>query len=152
MAKIIAPGATEQEKTIFAKFNIQLLSAVSEAEFVAEVVNYLNRHNVLELATCRNNEPRCTTLEYFNIGLTVHILAGGGGKMANLKENPMVCYTVHDPYNPFDDYFGAKGLQVWGTAHLFKKNDDTERARHLLSHSQSIAALKQGSIWRFFKS
>ncbi|MBW1856504.1 MAG: pyridoxamine 5'-phosphate oxidase family protein [Deltaproteobacteria bacterium] len=52
--------------------------------------------NALVLATCANNKPRATTLEFFNEGLTVYILGEPGGKIANIKRNPAVSAVVYE--------------------------------------------------------
>jgi len=40
----------------------RLVESLTEKEFERAVIDYLNKHNVLHLATCRNNEPRSTPL------------------------------------------------------------------------------------------
>jgi len=124
MAKIIVPKANEQEKVLFEKLGITLREFATPEELEEVIVHYLDTHNVLHLATCRNDEPRSTPLEYFNNCLTVFIMSEGGGKFANLKENDRVAYSISDPYDPVADFFGAKGLQCWGRAKYFNKNDD----------------------------
>jgi hypothetical protein len=143
MAKIIVPKSNERERALFAKLNITLIESLTENEFEQAVIDYLNTHNVLHLSTCRDNEPRTTPLEYFNNGLTVHIFSEGGGKFANLKVNPKVSYSLCDPYDPAEDLMGAKGLQVWGTASVFKKNDDPARFQSIHQYSRNAEVLKK---------
>jgi len=145
MAKLIIPTANQKEKALFDRLKIKLIDSISIAEYEKLVKEYLNSHNVLNLATCRNNEPRCTTLEYFNNGLTVYIFSEGGGKILNIKENPHVSYTIHDPYHPEKDFFSAVGLQVWGQASIFKRFDEPERAEEIKKYFRSEEAMqKQG--------
>ena len=146
MAKLIIPRSNEQEKAVFAKFSITLREAITEKEFETVISDYLNKHNVLHLATCRDNEPRSTPLEYFNHGLTVYVLSEGGGKFANLKANQKVSFSICDPYEPFEDYLGATGLQVWGIASTFKKNDDLQRFQAIYQYSRNAEALKKHGI------
>jgi general stress protein 26 len=146
MAKIIVPKSNERERAMFAKLNITLIESITEKEFENAVVEYLSTHNVLHLCTCRDNEPRATPLEYFNNGLTVHIFSEGGGKFANLKVNPKVSYSISDPYDPAQDFMGAVGLQVWGTAAVFKKNDDPARFQSIHQFSRNAEALKKHGI------
>jgi len=149
MPKLIVPHANDRQKEIFKKFNITLRDSISENEFEQEVTNYLGSHNVLHLATCRGVEPRSTPLEYFNNGLTVYIFSEGGGKFANLKENGNVCYSIADPYEPEKNYFGAVGLQVWGIASTFKKNDDPKRCEEIARYSRIGDALKKQGLDQF---
>lgn len=146
MAKIIVPGSNEREKAVFAKLNIKLIESISEKEFEDEIIAYLNQHNVLHLATSKNDDPRSTPLEYFNNGLTVYIFSEGGGKFANLKANPKVCFSISDPYEPVEDFFGAVGLQVWGNASVFKKNDDRARFEQIYKYSRNAEALKKHGL------
>ena len=132
-----------QEKAIFEKFGIYLIETLSAEEFEKVAVEYIGAHNVLNLATCRDNEPRCTTLEYFNNGLTVYILSEGGSKILSIQKNPLVSFTINDPYDPAKDYLSASGLQVWGSAAVFKKHDDPAKAQEIQKYfrnSEAVAA------------
>jgi len=146
MAKLTIPRSNDQERAVLEKLNITLKESMTEKEFEAVVADYLNKHNVLHLATCRDNEPRSTPLEYFNNGLTVYILSEGGGKFANLKANRKVSFSISDPYDPFQDYLGATGLQVWGIASTFKKNDDLKQFQDIYQYSRNAEALKKHGI------
>ena len=146
MARVVLPHANEREKEVFKKFNITLVDSISEREFEKEIASYLNQHNVLHLATCRDNEPRSTPLEYFSNGMTVYIFSEGGGKFANLRENAKVSYSIADPYEPAENFFGAVGLQVWGIASTFKKNDDPKRYEGIRQYSRNAEVLKKQGL------
>jgi hypothetical protein len=146
MPKLIVPKSNRQEQAIFEKMNIQLIDSITPQEFERVVSGYIDSHNVLNLATGRDNAVRCTTLEYFNNGLTVYIYSEGGGKIINLKANPRVCYTINDPYDPEEDYFGAIGLQVWGLASIFKRHDDPAQAAHINGYFRNVEALKKQGL------
>ena len=78
--------------------------------------------------------------------MSLFISSEGGGKFANLKVNPNVSYSISDPYEPERDFFGAVGLQVWGIAATFKKNDNTERYEDIRKHRRHGDALKKQGI------
>jgi len=141
MGKVIVPQPNEKELAAFALVGLTMRPTMTEEEFTIMATEYLNRHNVLHLATCKNNEPRCTPLEYFNNGLTVYVFSEGGGKIANLKANDLVAYSISDPYDPGTDFFGASGLQVWGRATFFKKNTDLERFKQIRQYSRYMKQL-----------
>jgi general stress protein 26 len=143
MGKVIVPQANQRERAAFESVNIKLIESITEEEFLRVIIDFLNRHNVLFLATCKDNEPRCTPLEYFNHGLTVYVFSEGGGKIANLKANAAVAYGIADPYHPDQDFFGASGLQVWGTASVFKKSDDPEKFKKVRTYARYTEALKK---------
>ncbi|MCX8044228.1 MAG: pyridoxamine 5'-phosphate oxidase family protein [Desulfobacterota bacterium] len=145
MARLIIPKANAQERAMFERLGIRLVEDMRVEDFEKMVCDYLTNHNVLNLATCRDNEPRCTTLEYFNNGLIVYIFSEGGGKILNIKQNPSVAYTINDPYYPEKDFFSAVGLQVWGRAAIFKRFDDPTRAEEIGKYFRGKEALqKQG--------
>ena len=146
MSKLIIPHANMQENAIFKKFGIHLIQSLSPEEFEKIASAYISAHNVLNLATCRDNEPRCTTLEYFNNGLTVYILSEGGSKILSIHKNPHVSYTINDPYAPEKDYLSASGLQVWGTASLFKKHDDPAQAQEVQKYFRNSKAVAEQGL------
>lgn len=146
MAKLIIPKSNERERAIFEKHNIRLVESMTPEEFETVAIEFLNTHNVLHLATCKDNIPRSTPLEYFNNGLTVFILSEGGGKIANLKTNSKVSFSISDPYNPVDNFFSASGLQVWGTASTFKRNDRPEKAQEIYRHYRHASELKKQGL------
>ncbi len=146
MGKVIVPQPNEKELAAFALQGLTMLPGMTEEEFIAMATDFLNRHNVLHLATCKNNEPRCTPLEYFNNGLTVYVFSEGGGKIANLKANDLVSYSISDPYDPGTDFFGASGLQVWGRAMVFKKNTDLERFKKIQKYSRYMKQLDEQGL------
>jgi len=146
MAKVVIPRANEREKALFKKLNLSLIDSIDEKELEEEIIAYLSQHNVLHLATCRGEQPRSTPLEYFNNGLTVYIFSEGGGKFVNLKVNPKVSYSISDPYQPAEDFFAASGLQVWGIASTFKKNDDLKKYEEIRKYSRNLDAMKKQGI------
>ncbi len=146
MGTIIVPKPNAKEQEAFSQGGITLIEDIPENDFLQMAVAFLNAHNVLHLSTCKNNEPRCTPVEYFNNGLTVHMFCEGGGKIANMKANPKVSYSIADPYDPAADFFGASGLQVWGTATVFKKNDDPEQFRQIVQYSRNMKELGEQGL------
>ena len=78
--------------------------------------------NALVLATCANNKPRATTLEFFNEGLTIYILGEPGGKIANIKRNPLVSAVVYE--QPLNHSKFQKHLQLFGSAELISMRNN----------------------------
>ena len=76
----------------------------------------MTHHNALVLATCANNKPRATVLEFLNEGLTIYIIGEPGGKIANIKRNPNVSATIYE--QPMDHSKCQKSLQIFGAAEL----------------------------------
>lgn len=146
MPRILLPSLSQKRKDSFAARGLHFIESLTVPEFEKVISDYLASHNVLHLATCMNNEVRSTTLEYFNNKLTVHILSEGGGKLANLKANANVSYTIADPYSPEIDFFGASGLQVWGRGTVFKKNDAPEKFASINRYARTADSLEQQDL------
>lgn len=70
----------------------------------------------LVLATSYKDQPRATALEFFNEGLTLYILGGPGGKIANIRRNPRVSAFIYE--QPMDHRKVQPSLQIFGTAEL----------------------------------
>ena len=146
MGKVIVPQPNAKELKAFDMAGIRMRQTMTEEEFFRMATEYLSSHNVLHLATCKDNEPRCTPVEYFNNGLTVHMFCEGGGKIANMKVHEKVSYSIADPYNPGVDFFGASGMQVWGVANIFKKNEDIERFYEIRKYSRYMKQLEEQGL------
>ena len=81
-----------------------------------------HHRNCLVLATCHNNVPRATTLEFFNEGLTIYIFAEPSTKIANIKRNPIVSAAIYQ--QPLDHYKLQKSLQIFGKAELINMKNN----------------------------
>ncbi len=81
-----------------------------------------HHRNCLVLATCHNNIPRATPLEFFNEGLTLYIFAEPGGKISNIKRNPRVSAAIYQ--QPLDHSVVQKSLQIFGTAELISMQNN----------------------------
>ncbi|MCX5886776.1 MAG: pyridoxamine 5'-phosphate oxidase family protein [Proteobacteria bacterium] len=114
--------------------------AKSKAEIEKEIIAYLDKMSThkgtpgkgcglahgssLVLATCRNDQPRATTLDFFNEGLTLYILGEPGGKIANVRANPKVSAGIYE--QPLDHSKTQKALQIWGKATLINRKNNKE--------------------------
>ncbi len=74
------------------------------------------------LATCSDNQARCTPVDARADGLTMYFVCDRGGKLENIQTNPSVCLAVFIPVGK--GYMkNARGLQLWGRAHVLTMND-----------------------------
>lgn len=87
---------------------------VSAEELKILISEFLKEHKSGSLATCMNNIPRSSPVQYF-IGedMNIYILSAGGEKFNAIKSNPNVCLLVNTDYI---DYRQIKGVQIFGTA------------------------------------
>lgn len=94
---------------------------LSRAGMEARIGALLRTTNVCVLATCLNDEPRATPIEYYADGLTLYIAASRGTKLPNLEANPRVSVAISStPYTDWTDWHEVRGLQVTATPELLR--------------------------------
>jgi len=76
----------------------------------------IRHRNCLVLATCANNKPRATVLEFFNEEMTIYIFGEPGGKIGNIRRNHLVSAVVYE--QPLDHSKLQRSLQLFGKAEL----------------------------------
>ena len=107
------------EKNFVQKLNIEK-KRLSEEELRKTIVSFLAENCICTLATCSNNVPRSTPVRYRSKDLTIYILAEGGMKIKNMRENPLVSVSIYGDYSGFQS---VKGLQMWGKAEIINPED-----------------------------
>jgi nitroimidazol reductase NimA-like FMN-containing flavoprotein (pyridoxamine 5'-phosphate oxidase superfamily) len=80
--------------------------------------------NALVLATCKDNIPRATPLDFYNEGLTLYIFAEPGGKTGNIRSNAHVSAAIYQ--QPMDHSLEQKSLQIWGKATLITRKSNEQ--------------------------
>jgi nitroimidazol reductase NimA-like FMN-containing flavoprotein (pyridoxamine 5'-phosphate oxidase superfamily) len=91
------------------------------------IAAYLREGNVCVLATCLNDQPRATPIEYYSDGLTIYIAASRGTKVPNLEANPRVSVAIYStPYTDWTDWYQVRGLQITATPELLRFNERPE--------------------------
>lgn len=141
MARLQTPKHTDFILKLCAQAGVKLRRFNSVEEFEQEVVRFMKSHDILYLATTRNDNPRCTPLGYFNQGLIVYILSEGGGKFANLKVNQKVSYSIASRIRKAKGLMRVRGLQVWGRAQIIpmkKERDKFEETLNLMGVTRSL--------------
>lgn len=84
------------------------------------ITAFLEENPICTIATCSNNMPRSTPVRFRSKGRTIYILAEGGMKIKNIRENPHVSVSLYGPYSGFQS---VKGLQMWGKAEVLSPED-----------------------------
>lgn len=87
---------------------------MSPLEIRRHIIEFLKEHKSAALATCKENIPRCSPVQYF-LGeeMNIYILSAGGEKFKAIENNPNVCLLVNTEYINFKR---IKGIQVFGKA------------------------------------
>lgn len=134
MAKISFPKVTGGLKKAMEASGVRLKENLTSEKVEQAIIEYLDENNVLHLATVsKDNEARATPIEYRNKGLTIYLFSEGGTKITNIKNNPKVSVSIASPYNRHKDYFGSRGLQIWGKAHVYTKKENPDVFKECLS-------------------
>ncbi len=77
------------------------------------IAAFLRHGNVCVLATCLNDVPRATPIEYYSDGLTIFVAASRATKIKNLEGNPRVGVAIYStPYTDWTDWYRVIGLQM----------------------------------------
>ncbi|SDY97968.1 Pyridoxamine 5'-phosphate oxidase [Proteiniborus ethanoligenes] len=114
---------------------------LSTTELKQNIKSFLNENNLASLATCGNNIPRCSPVQYFTGNdLDIYVISAGGDKFNNIQDNPNVCLLVNTEYL---DYKKIKGVQIFGQAHTSLKHSDLiDEAKRYAPHKQLLAIQK----------
>ncbi len=75
------------------------------------------------LATCSNDVPRATPIEYHSKGTTIYFIGEPGTKLRNIANNPNVSIGIFQQYTNWDS---VKGAQITGKAKIISKINDAE--------------------------
>ncbi|NLY86264.1 MAG: pyridoxamine 5'-phosphate oxidase family protein [Tissierellia bacterium] len=90
---------------------------ISPEELKVLIKEFLREHKDGSLATCMNNIPRSSPVQYVvghkGDNMNIYIFSAGGEKFRAISENPNVCLLVNTDYI---NYRQIKGVQIFGTA------------------------------------
>ncbi len=104
-----------------------LTTQLSRTDMECRIAAFLRRCNICVLATCRNDEPRATPIEYYADGLTIFIAASRGTKVPNIEANPRVSVGIYSaPYTDWTDWHAIVGVQLTGYAELLRYDERPE--------------------------
>ncbi len=103
----------------FAELRNLKLQKMPKEELEKRIAAFLRSCNICVLATCKDNVPRATPIEYYSDGLTVYVVADPGTKIANLKANPRISIGIYNtPYTNWIDWKIVRGVQITGKPSL----------------------------------
>ena len=88
---------------------------------------FLHQGNVCVLATCLNDVPRATPIEYYADGLTIYVAASRATKVPNIEGNPHVSVAIYSrPYTDWTDWYDVTGIQMTGAPELLRYDERPE--------------------------
>jgi uncharacterized protein YhbP (UPF0306 family) len=108
---------TELAQLVAKKYSAKL----PDDELKERICNFLKEQTMCTLATCKDDVPRATPLEYFSEGTTLYIAPDPGTKIVNIAANSRISVGIFNDVNP--DWPGGawkriKGVQITGEATL----------------------------------
>jgi len=87
---------------------------MSSEELREHIEGFLLEHRSASLATCKDNIPRSSPVQYFlGKDLNIYIISAGGEKFDAIALNPNACLLVNTEYI---NYRKIKGVQIFGKA------------------------------------
>jgi nitroimidazol reductase NimA-like FMN-containing flavoprotein (pyridoxamine 5'-phosphate oxidase superfamily) len=105
------------------------------------IIQFLKEQNMCVLATCSNDVPRATPIEYHSKGMTIYFVGEPGIKLENMKTNPNVSIGIFLPYIGWDS---AKGAQITGKAKIISRENSTEFKEGLAAYQWEKTAKELG--------
>ncbi|NYT20448.1 MAG: pyridoxamine 5'-phosphate oxidase family protein [Methanomicrobiales archaeon] len=79
------------------------------------ILDFIEDQQMCVLATCADDIPRASAVEFFPRGFVLYILTEGGRKIENLSKNPFISVAIHTPFTGWDS---IKGIQLSGMAEI----------------------------------
>jgi len=91
----------------------------SKQELECLIVDLLKEQSLCVIATCSDNVPRASTVEYFQIAKPIYILTEGGVKIKNSFHNPNVSLAIHASFTGWQT---VRGIQITGIAEIGRRS------------------------------
>jgi nitroimidazol reductase NimA-like FMN-containing flavoprotein (pyridoxamine 5'-phosphate oxidase superfamily) len=96
-------------------------------EMEKRMAAFLKSCNICVLATCSENVPRATPIEYYADGLVVYCAAAVTTKIKNLEANPRISVGIYDPsFTDWTDWYRVKGMQITGKPEILRRSENPE--------------------------
>jgi nitroimidazol reductase NimA-like FMN-containing flavoprotein (pyridoxamine 5'-phosphate oxidase superfamily) len=87
-------------------------------ELEKRIIGFLKEQNMFVLATCSDDIPRATPIEYRSKGTTMYFVGEPGVKLENIKNNPRVSVGIFSPYIGWES---VKGAQITAKAKIISR-------------------------------
>jgi general stress protein 26 len=117
------------------------LKSIAPKDLEKRILQFLKKQNMCVLATCGDNVPRATPIEYRSKGTTIYFVGEAGTKLENIKKNPNVSIGIFLPYIGWES---AKGAQITGIAKIISRENLTEFKEGLEAYQWKKTAKELG--------
>ncbi|MFH0941996.1 MAG: pyridoxamine 5'-phosphate oxidase family protein [Chloroflexota bacterium] len=124
------------EMTEFGRLRTSGIKAqLPRREMERRIAAALKAGNVCVLATCLNDVPRATPIEYYSEGLTLYVAASRNTKIINLEGNPRISVGIYNtPFTDWTNWDKVIGLQITGRPELLRYAESPEAYMAALAH------------------
>lgn len=120
---------------------------ISAEELKILISEFLKEHKDGSLATCINNIPRSSPVQYFvGDNMNIYILSAGGEKFNAIAENSNVCLLVNTDYI---NHREIKGVQIFGTATtslkdsmLYSEAKEQHPTQYVMDNERELKVIK----------
>jgi nitroimidazol reductase NimA-like FMN-containing flavoprotein (pyridoxamine 5'-phosphate oxidase superfamily) len=119
----------------------RFLKRMPPKDLEKRIIQFLKEQNMCVLATCSNDVPRATPIEYHSKGMTMYFVGEPGTKLENMKINPNVSIGIFHPYIGWDS---AKGAQITGKAKIILREHSAEFKEGLAAYQWEKTAKELG--------
>jgi nitroimidazol reductase NimA-like FMN-containing flavoprotein (pyridoxamine 5'-phosphate oxidase superfamily) len=117
------------------------LKTITPKDLEKRITQFLKKQNMCVLATCGDNVPRATPVEYRSKGITIYFVGEPGTKLENIKKNPNVSIGIFLPYTSWDS---AKGAQITGKVKIISRENSSEFKEGLAAYQWEKTAKELG--------
>ena len=117
------------------------MKSITPKDLEKRIIEFLKKQNMCVLATCGDDLPRATPIEYHSKGITIYFVGEPGTKLENMKKNPNVSIGIFLPYTGWDS---AKGAQITGKAKIISRENSTEFKEGLAAYQWEKTAKELG--------
>jgi nitroimidazol reductase NimA-like FMN-containing flavoprotein (pyridoxamine 5'-phosphate oxidase superfamily) len=117
------------------------LKSIAPKDLEKRILQFLKKQNMCVLATCGDNVPRATPIEYHSKGITIYFVGEPGIKLENIKKNPSVSLGIFLPYIGWES---VKGAQITGKAKIISRENLTEFKEGLAAYKWEKTAKEFG--------
>jgi nitroimidazol reductase NimA-like FMN-containing flavoprotein (pyridoxamine 5'-phosphate oxidase superfamily) len=119
----------DYSRMTFAQLRNRKFAKMEPAKLRERIVAFLQANNICVLATCKDNIPRATPIEYYADGTTLYVVADPGTKVVNLKANPRISVGISSvSYTDWTDWPAVAGAQITGRP-VFVEHESAEYKR-----------------------
>lgn len=118
-----------------------------EEKLRVKILNYMERHNTLTLATTDGEQPWAAALFYVNDGFNLYFLSKPDSRHCqNLTARPQVAVTINEDYR---DWQEIRGVQLKGRA--YPVTGKMERAKAMALYLKKYPFVKNFYLVSAFK-